>query len=548
MLLDLRLPVRPADRPRTGRRSPAPRAPACRTSRRSAARPSATADPHRPAACGHRNVGDLVVAAATISGSLPTPGVSAARISPEYEVRRHVVSMARWKCRTPRPSAAPGRLAPDAGAIDRLLEHRPAGGLPLPKQRQRVVVGDPFRIAAVGHRGLPGSPAPQQPRQPAVGFVLRRRPPRHHLRLRPGHRDIGQPAVVAGGFSAGPASATVAKSGLSVPPTCRQRTASSWNSTRSSVRTCAVERERQVHDRELQPLAHPHRHDLHGGGVAVEAAVAFGCAAALVALARAASPATPAGCNCSRCATSCSSCVMCARSVMWRSPPCHDKHPSAHPGQLCGLEDRGDARAPARDPPTPAASPRPRRSASSPPAARSSAVLPKNIVAAAARTMPGRCGWSNASSRHSQSSAASETEHVGVAGVHRGDPRPPSSASKQARASSWLSTITATSRACSGLPSNVAPCGQQRADVGGQVGGDVRPQVVHRDGSGTAAAEALLGGPPAAGTGRCAVRRPAGGRGDGPRRRGRRCPGRRVRRRRSTVCSRSHQRARRCAS
>jgi hypothetical protein len=44
----------------------------------------------------------------------------------------------------------------------------------------------------------------------------------------------------------------------------------------------------------------------------------------------------------------------------------------------------------------------------SPPSTSASAVLPKNIVAAAARTMPDRCGWSNASSSVSQSSAASE--------------------------------------------------------------------------------------------------------------------------------------------
>ncbi|CPA28096.1 Uncharacterised protein [Mycobacterium tuberculosis] len=44
----------------------------------------------------------------------------------------------------------------------------------------------------------------------------------------------------------------------------------------------------------------------------------------------------------------------------------------------------------------------------SPSAASDSAVSPKNIVHAAARTSPLRCGASNASSRHSQSLAACE--------------------------------------------------------------------------------------------------------------------------------------------
>ncbi len=42
----------------------------------------------------HRHVADLVVRVSTTSGSLVTPpAVSAARISPEYDVRRHDASM-----------------------------------------------------------------------------------------------------------------------------------------------------------------------------------------------------------------------------------------------------------------------------------------------------------------------------------------------------------------------------------------------------------------------------------------------------------------------
>ncbi len=47
----------------------------------------------------------------------------------------------------------------------------------------------------------------------------------------------------------------------------------------------AVESEWQVHHRILQTLAHPHRHDLDGRGVAIDPAVAFGSATAILALA-----------------------------------------------------------------------------------------------------------------------------------------------------------------------------------------------------------------------------------------------------------------------
>ena len=124
--------------------------------------------------------------------------VSATRISPEYEVRRHVVSIARWKCRTSRSlgGGSPGRAA--ARRHHRLLDHRTARGLPLPQPRHRVVVGDSRRLTTIGHHRLTGSATAQQPRQPAVGLVARRRPPCHHLRLRSRQRDVGQPAVVAG--------------------------------------------------------------------------------------------------------------------------------------------------------------------------------------------------------------------------------------------------------------------------------------------------------------------------------------------------------------
>ncbi len=64
----------------------------------------------------------------------------------------------------------------------------------------------------------------------------------------------------------------------------RQRTPSSWIQHDVAVLDVAVERERHIHDGELQSLGRIHRHHLHGSGVAIQPAVAFGCAAAFVAL------------------------------------------------------------------------------------------------------------------------------------------------------------------------------------------------------------------------------------------------------------------------
>ncbi len=80
-----------------------------------------------------RNVADFVVQLGDLRLTAHPSSSSAARISPEYEVRRHAVSMARWKWRA---SRSDGRAWPAwrGGRGDhRLLEHRSAGGLPLPK-------------------------------------------------------------------------------------------------------------------------------------------------------------------------------------------------------------------------------------------------------------------------------------------------------------------------------------------------------------------------------------------------------------------------------
>ena len=91
-------------------------------------------------------------------------------------------------------------------------------------------------------------------------------------------------------------SSTWRRSGPFLPPMYRHRvSSSSWYSRMSSGSDVAVERERQIHDRKLQPLGHKHRHDLHGGGVAVQAAVCVRSRRCVRRTAGAASPAAPAG-------------------------------------------------------------------------------------------------------------------------------------------------------------------------------------------------------------------------------------------------------------
>ena len=171
---------------------------------------------------------------------------------------------------------------------------------------QRLLVGHRPGRALVADQPVTGAAVPQQPRQTAVGFVLRRRPPRDDLGLRPGHRDVHQAAVVAGGFACDRVARPRGSPGCSGPPMCRHRIPLSWNRIWSGFLHVAVERERQVDDRELQALAAVHRHDLDGGGVAVETPVALGGAAAVSAR-RSRSQSRRAGrVKCSRWAASCS--------------------------------------------------------------------------------------------------------------------------------------------------------------------------------------------------------------------------------------------------
>lgn len=92
----------------------------------------------------------------------------------------------------------------------------------------------------------------------------------------------------------------------------------------------------------------------------------------------------------------------------------------------------------------------------SPPAARSAARCPKNMVVAAARTTPLRLGVSNASSSRNHSAAAAEANTSVSPEYTTGMPKS-NNASRHGMASRPLSTITAMSPAVRGRPSNCAP-------------------------------------------------------------------------------------------
>ena len=157
----------------------------------------------------------------------------------------------------------------------RFLDERAAGILPLHESLPRLGVGDRPDLALIAHHRIAGPAIAQQPGEPTVGFVLRRRPPRHHLGLRPGHGDVHQAALVAGGF--GPAEPLHLAEVRALAAADMQATdAVVVEHDLIAFAHVAVEGERQVDDRELQTLAGVHRHDLDCVGVAVEAAVALG--------------------------------------------------------------------------------------------------------------------------------------------------------------------------------------------------------------------------------------------------------------------------------
>jgi len=110
----------------------------------------------------------------TTSGSLLTPLVSAARIRPEYDVRRQVVSIARSKGRTENSTTAPSSATAAGGGHHRLLDHRPAA---VSHFASRAIASSSEIFAGTQRSGTvdsPGSRPRSKPRQPAVGLVIGR--------------------------------------------------------------------------------------------------------------------------------------------------------------------------------------------------------------------------------------------------------------------------------------------------------------------------------------------------------------------------------------
>ena len=208
----------------------------------------------------------------------------------------------------------------------------------------------------------------------------------------------------------GPASSTAWWSGLSAPPTCRHLVSPSWNRMMSGSGTHRLKAKGRYTIGYCRPL-------LTQTVMICTAAASLSnrrLRSVLPSLrwsrsARSQSRSRGQADRPSRCATSCSSCVMCARSVINRSPSRQDSTRSPMPRNCAASKIAATPRS--RACPAHSRNVSAIRSVSaSPPATRTSAVSPKNIVAAAARTTPVRCGWSNASSRDSQSSAASDSK------------------------------------------------------------------------------------------------------------------------------------------
>ena len=168
-----------------------------------------------------------------------------------------------------------------------------------------------------------------------------------------------------------------------------------------------VEREGQVDERVLQPLAHPHRHDLDRGGVAVEPAVALGGAGPLLALVaqplqqRRQPEAVAVGDLVEQLGE-----VLDVGEVPLAAAP--GQHPLGHAGDVRRLEHRGD---PAR---AGVVGPAPQRLGD--PVGEVVAGRSRQLGRGAAEEHRGgggadqaaRPGCSNASSRHCQSAAACE--------------------------------------------------------------------------------------------------------------------------------------------
>ncbi len=160
--------------PPSGRRSPAPRAPATRTSHRAATPPSATARPDRTA-CSVNGISPVSSSSSMTSGSLVTPAASATRIRPEYEVRRHAgvdsaVEVPHCQVRRHRLGRHRRRRG-DHRLLDRPARPRPPTRGTGPSRRRRR---SSRAHTGRGTHGVAGSAAAQQPGQAAVGLVAGR--------------------------------------------------------------------------------------------------------------------------------------------------------------------------------------------------------------------------------------------------------------------------------------------------------------------------------------------------------------------------------------
>ena len=240
----------------------------------------------------------------------------------------------------------------------------------------------------------------------------------------------------------------------------------------------AVERERQIHHRVLQALAHPHRHDLHRRRIAVQAPVAFGCAASLFALGS--QPVTQGG----------QAEVLAVRGVVQHLRQVRHvghmafaveprQHPRSHAPELRGLEDGRDA--------TFAGVIGPLTQGVGDPIGQRVTLGGKGFGGLAEEHgrrrrphQPGAVRLIECLQQAQPVVGRRRAEDVGVAGVHRGDARGGQRVEAHAAVSVRLDDHRDVTRPQRPVAEGRA-AREQRGDVGGQIRADVGAQPVHRD-------------------------------------------------------------------
>ena len=206
------------------------------------------------------------------SGSTSTAvlaSCSSARISPEYDVRRQSVSSVRMKRRT---SSGPGDArASSAGAAPGVA----VSSASAPASCQAVSAASASKSVGTGTRSgtvaSPLRPAEQQPAEAGVGGVLAGPPPGHDLRLGTRQRDVGEPQLLAGVLGPRPPGG-LGRPGEVEPPGAGLVVVEQLG----RLGDVAVEEVREVDDGVLQSLAAVDGEDLYGGRVGVEPAGALG--------------------------------------------------------------------------------------------------------------------------------------------------------------------------------------------------------------------------------------------------------------------------------